>query len=410
MLSHPLCKDELGGCREIVPVPLWPHLPLQYRRSRSELRVFVLLQPAPGFCIGQQEMSSNVHVVSRRSKDDRPIVGASQGQVTGSAISHRPRVTLLCRLVIDCVKISFGFRNLEFVRDISSLTREIAASSFKKPGPQILCHYTPEESSKKIVATRTLWATCLTEQSDKTELRHGIALVEEIAMKLLDKERNPFVQSVLSGLADYMRSRRSMLFITCFCGGDASPFHIEEYGSVCFRFRRPSGGPPPLTLNGLGVERWFSPVICGQNEQRRAIRKFLVAASALLLKHSVGSEAWSRENWMASTPQRDLGQCLLTIVASFKRSKFRRDREWRLIFAPVLSMSNTAPNLIDERFSALIESEPKRHICLRRETSFPYQDGSLWPPPHETLEPYDDVVHLTAPTRWSKIIAIATGQ
>jgi hypothetical protein len=306
--------------------------------------------------------------------------------------------------------MNFGFRNLEFVRDISSLTREIAASSFRGPGPRILCHYTREESSKKIVATRTLWATCLTEQCDKTELRHGIALVEEVAMKLLDKERNPFVQSVLSGLADYMRSRRSMLFITCFCGGDASPFHIEEYGSVCFRFTRPPGGSPPLTMNGLGAERWFSPVIYGENEQRRAIRKFLVAASALLLKHSVGSAEWDRANWMASTPQRDLGQCLLTIVASFKRSKFRRDREWRLIFSPVLSLSNTAPNLIDERFNALIESQPKRHISLRRETPFPPQDGSLWPPAHDTLKPYDDVVHLTAPTRWSKMVAFAKGQ
>lgn len=306
--------------------------------------------------------------------------------------------------------MSFSFRNLEFVRDISSLTREIAASTFQGTEPRILCHYTREESSKKIVASRTLWATCLTEQSDKTELRHGIALVEEVAMKLLDKERNPFVQSVLSGLADYMRSRRPMLFITCFCGGDASPFHIEEYGSVCFRFTRPSGGPPPLTLNGSGAERWFSPVIYGENEQRRAIRKFLVAASALLLKHSVGSPEWDRANWMASTPQRDLGQCLLTIVASFKRSKFRRDREWRLIFSPALSLSNTAPSLIDEQFSALIKSQPKRHISLRRETPFPPQEGSLWPPVHDTLKPYDDVVHLTAPTRWSKMVAFAKGQ
>ena len=131
--------------------------------------------------------------------------------------------------------MDFGFRNIEFVQDISHLTREVSASAFRGPVPRILCH-TKEESSKKIIATRTLWATCLTEQSDTTELRHGIALVEEIAMELLDKQSNPFVQEVLSGLADFMRTRRSMLFITCFCGGDASPFHTETYGSVCFRF------------------------------------------------------------------------------------------------------------------------------------------------------------------------------
>lgn len=306
--------------------------------------------------------------------------------------------------------MNFGFRNLEFVEDISSLTREIAASSFKGPGPQILCHYTKPEHSQKIIATRTLWATCLTEQGDQTELRHGVALVEEVAMKLLDKERNLFVQRVLSGLADYMRTRRSMLFITCFCGGDPSPFHIEKYGSVCFRFTKPSGGPPPLTLHGLGFERWFSPVIYGENEQRRAIRKFLVKASALLVKHSVGSAEWDPHNFIGSTPQRDLGQCLLTIVASFKRSKYRREREWRLIFAPTLSLSNTAPNLIDERFGAFIESQPKRHISLRREFPPPFSDGRLWPPDPDTLNPYDDVLHLDAPTRFSRMIARVMGR
>jgi hypothetical protein len=305
--------------------------------------------------------------------------------------------------------MAFRFRNLEFIQDISNLTREIAASTFKGPGPTVLCHYTPEESSKKIIATRTLWATCLTEQSDKTELRHGIALVEDVVMQLLDKERNPFIQDVLSGLADYMRSRRSMLFITCFCGASASPFHVEKYGPVCFRFTEPGGGPPPLTLNGGGWDRWFNPVIYGENAQRRAVIDFLEAASMLLQKHAVGSVERGRMEWMASTPRRDLGQCLLTIVASFKREKFRRDREWRLIFSPALSLSNSAPNLVDESFNSLIESEPIRHVSLRREVKFPPRDGELWPPAFDDLKPYDEVVRLTPPTRWGKVFASAQG-
>jgi hypothetical protein len=305
--------------------------------------------------------------------------------------------------------MTFSFRNLEFDQDISNLTREIAVSTFKGPGPMILCHYTREESSKKIITTRTLWATCLTEQSDKTELRHGIALVEDVAMKLLDREHNPFIQEVLSGLADYMRTRRSMLFITCFCGVDASPYHMEKYGPVCFRFTRPCGGPPPLTLNGLGCDRWFSPVIYGEYDQRRAVKSFLEAASTLLLKHSSGSCERGIAKWMASTPQRDLGQCLLTIVASFKRKKYRRDREWRLIFSPTLSLSNSAPDLIDERFSSLIENQPIRHVSSRREAEFPPRDGEFWPPAQD-LKPYDDVARQATPTRWAKVIALVKGQ
>jgi len=260
------------------------------------------------------------------------------------------------------------------------------------------------------MATRSLWATCLTEQSDRTELRHGIALVEDVVMKMLDKERNPFVQDVLSGLADYMRGRRSMLFITCFCGGAASPFHAEKYGSVCFRFTRPGGGPPPLTLNGLEGDRWFSPVIYDEDDQRRAVRDFLEAASILLLKHSTGSAECGHTEWIESTARRDLGLCLLTIVASFKRKKFRRDREWRLIFSPTLSLSNSAPDLVDERFNSLIETQPRRHVSLRRETKFPPRDGEIWPLALDTSEPYDDVVHLATPTRWAKVVAFAKGQ
>jgi hypothetical protein len=306
--------------------------------------------------------------------------------------------------------MDFGFRNMEFVQDLSYLTREVAASTFRGPGPRMLCHYTRKESSKKIIATRTLWATCLTEQSDTTELLHGIALVEGVAMELLDKQSNPFVQEVLSGLADFMRSRRSMLFVTCFCGGAASPFHTETYGSVCFRFTQPHGGPPPLTLKRMGGERWFSPVIYGEKDQRRAIKHYLSAASNLLIKHLTGSFQRGRVEWMASTPRRDLGLCLLTIVAAFKRKKFYRDREWRLIFSPPLSLSNSAPNLIDETFSALVESQPRRHVSLRREVAFPPRDGEVWPPLFGDMTPYDDVLYLSPPSRLAKVVARIKGQ
>lgn len=299
---------------------------------------------------------------------------------------------------------------MEFVQDISNLTREVSASTFRGPGPRILCHYTHEESSKKIIATRTLWATCLTEQSDTTELQHGIALVEDVTMELLDKQSDPFIQEVLSGLADFMRTRRSMLFITCFCGGAASPFHTETYGSVCFRFTQPRGGPPPLTLKRMRGERWFSPVIYDEKDQRRAIEHYLSAASKLLIKHSTGSFQQRRVDWMASTPQRDLGLCLLTIVASFKRKKFYRDREWRLIFSPPLSLSSSAPNLIDEPFTALVESQPRRHVSLRREVAFPSRDGELWPPLFDESTPYDDVLYLSPPGRLAKVIARIKGR
>jgi hypothetical protein len=101
---------------------------------------------------------------------------------------------------------------------------------------------------------------------------------------------------------------------------------------------------------------------------------------------------------------------LLTIVASFKRKKFRRDREWRLTFSPALSLSYSAPDLIDEKFNSLIESQPRRHLSLRREAEFPPRDGEIWPPAYDDAKPYDDVVHVATPTLWEKVIAFAKGQ
>jgi len=293
--------------------------------------------------------------------------------------------------------MTFGLKNWEFVRDLSGLTGQIAASILKGPQPQVFCHYTSKESAEKIMATRTLWATCLTEQSDKTELCHGITLVEEVVMKLLNKERSVFVQDVLSGLCDYMRSRRFMLFITCFCEDEASSFHLQRYGSVRFRFNRQSSGPLPLVPKHSKFDRRFNPVNYCENDQRQAIEGFLRGASILLVKHSVGSEEHDPRGWMASTPRRDIGQCLLTIIASFKRHEFRDDREWRLILSPALSLSTTAPSLIDEDFNVSIKNQPKRHVPLVREAPFPPQEGSIWPPASGTLSPYDDVVHLTDP-------------
>jgi len=130
----------------------------------------------------------------------------------------------------------------------------------------------------------------------------------------------------------------------------------------------------------------------------------------LLLKHSSGSAECGHAEWIASTARRDLGLCLLTIVASFKRKKFRRDREWRLIFSPTLSLSNSAPDLVDERFNSLIEDQPRRHLSLRREVKFPPRDGEIWPPAVSNLEPYDDVMHLATPTRWAKVVAFVKGE
>jgi hypothetical protein len=289
--------------------------------------------------------------------------------------------------------LPFAVRNAEFLADLAPLTQRVGRSAFSRPSPKALYHYTGPDTAEKIIATRSVWATCVTEQKDLTELHHGIAVVERIAMDLIDKEPNFFVRRILAGLPEYMRNRRSMIFITCFCGTEASEFHLNEYGSVCFKFNIPNGQKPSLECSDFRADSWYSPVIYGERNQIKAVKVFLTEVSRLLVKHSDGRAEDDTGGWLASGPMRDIGQCLLTIVSCFKREHYKRDSEWRLIFAPNLALSYSAPKMIDDEFSTCIVDQPRWHICLRRHVPFIVEEGCIWPPDeHSRGLPFDEII------------------
>jgi hypothetical protein len=289
----------------------------------------------------------------------------------------------------------FGFRNAEFIDDLGPLTKRVAGTIFSVPVPKNLYHYTKSDTAEKIVATKQIWATCLTEQADLTELNHGIALVERVAMELMDLESNGFVRRLLSNLPELMRARRSMIFITCFCGTSSSNFHLNEYGAVCLRFEFPKPSTARfLDCNNLSGDSWLTPVIYKESDQIKAIRLFLEEASKLLKKHSQGDWADDRGGWIASGPMRDVAQCLLTIVSGFKREIFSKDCEWRLLVSPKLALTSSAPQMIDDAFSTSIFEQPKRHVCLRRYLPFVVDEGTVWPPDERTSGyPFDELTY-----------------
>jgi hypothetical protein len=187
-----------------------------------------------------------------------------------------------------------------------------------------------------------------------TELRHGIALAEQVAMDLIDSEQNPYVRRVLSEVPEFMRTRRRFTFITCFCGIKDSAYHSKKYASVCFRFDIPPQWHPELECQDSRAESWYSPVFYKERDQIRAIKLFLKDVSHLLVKHTNGAPEEDRAGWIANGPIRDIGQCLLTLVSCFKREVHERDREWRLIFTPNLALSSTAPKMADDSFDSCI--------------------------------------------------------
>ena len=235
----------------------------------------------------------------------------------------------------------------------------------------------------------------MTAQEDLTELTHGIAIAERVAMELIDREQNLFVRRILAGVPEFMRTRREMVFITCFCGAETSKFHLEKYGHVCLKFDIPEQWIPILECENDGAESWYSPVIYGEKDQIRAAKLFLTDVAGLLPKHTNGNPEDDRGGWIASGAMRDVGQCLLTMVSCFKREKYKRDEEWRLIVVPRLGLSSSAPKMIDEAFGTCVVNNPKRHVCLRRKIPFAWGGNTLWPPPESSRGlPFDQIIRV----------------
>jgi hypothetical protein len=84
--------------------------------------------------------------------------------------------------------MSFSFHSAGFVAELAPLTERVARSAFKRRAPKALYHYKSQELAEKIIASKTMWATCVTAQDDLNELTHGIAVAEHVAMELIDRE------------------------------------------------------------------------------------------------------------------------------------------------------------------------------------------------------------------------------
>jgi hypothetical protein len=117
--------------------------------------------------------------------------------------SRRHKILLQCHSVSIMPSSSLS---------LSPLTERVARSAFKRPAPKALYHYKSQELAEKIIASKTMWATCVTAQHDLTELTHGIAVAERVAMELIDREPNLFVRRVLACIPEFMRTRREMIF------------------------------------------------------------------------------------------------------------------------------------------------------------------------------------------------------
>lgn len=260
-----------------------------------------------------------------------------------------------------------GFRvsNLGLSIAISDSLGRIARETFAGPYPAILHHYTDAKAVESIIRSRSLWATCIEDQLDKSEVLHVCDLVLDSATRLFRTKIAGFAGDVLERLSHFMEERRHWIFIACFCDDSDSELHWKQYGSYCLTFNTPRPGTPALCLSDLQADCWYQRVIYDESLQRKTITEALRGIATALSQYTSGINEGPWGKMIVDMCAGHAAQLLLGIAVGFKRSVFERENEWRIVCAPRLGANTTAPKLLDENFSVNVKSTGgRRHVHL----------------------------------------------
>ena len=279
--------------------------------------------------------------------------------------------------------MGFSVSNLSLTSAIAESLREIQYKLFHGPAPHSLHHYTKSAAVvESIVRERFLWATCIADQSDQTEISHASEMAAQLAEELQGPRIPEFALSVLKRLPFFMEERKRWIFIACFCDSNDSGFHWREYGDYRLTFPFPRASTPSLTLSDPQAECWYQRVVYDERLQRVAIERSLRSISHAISHNTSGRNEGPWAQSMVDNCARNAAQLLLGIVVGFKRSSFQAEREWRIVCAPRLGTNSSAPRWIDESFAVNIKSSPRRHVLLRIQPEpHPFQPPLIPPVP-----------------------------
>jgi hypothetical protein len=262
--------------------------------------------------------------------------------------------------------MSFSVSNLSLTVTISESLRGIQDELFHGPVPQVLHHYTKASTVvQSIIRNRALWATCIADQSDQSEISHVSEKVALIADQLQVAEISEFTRDVFKRLPFFMEERKQWIFISCFCDDHDSDLHWREYGDYRLTFPSPWSGAPSLGLLDPHAECWYQRVIYDEQKQVDAMERALQAISKAISFNTSGQNEGPWAQAMIDSCARNTAQLILGIAVGFKRSLFRGEREWRIVCAPRLGSNSSAPQWIDENFAVNIKRSPRRHVPLQ---------------------------------------------
>jgi len=262
--------------------------------------------------------------------------------------------------------MGFSVSNMSLTLAIAESLRTIQHELFHGPVPLFLHHYTNSSAVvESIVRNRSLWATCIADQSDQTEISHASEMVERLSEELQCTKISEFSLRVLKRLPFFMEERKQWIFIACFSDDHNSDLHWREYGDYRLTFPSPFGGMPSLALLDPHSECWYQRVIYDERKQEDAIERALRSISLAISRNTSGRNEGPWAQAMVDSCARNAAQLLLGLAVGLKRNSFQGEREWRIVCSPRLGSNSSAPQWIDETFAVNIKSSPRRHLLLQ---------------------------------------------
>ena len=260
--------------------------------------------------------------------------------------------------------MSFHIHSLGLNEAINDAVRQIGKRLYDGAAPQSLYHYTRAETVASIINSRCLWATCLAEQTDQSELLHAISIIRDASQELIQSGVSELTADVLRQIPVLMEERRRWFFIACFCGEHSSPHHHSTYGTYCLCFTAPWTSSSFLAIQTSAADFWYQRVIYDETVQRRAMLDGLVAIADALRSYTAGVNEGPWMGMMSCNCARIAAEQLLAIAIGFKHRKFTPDEEWRIVCCPHRNPLSSAPDMADQLFSVAIRSDVRKHVDL----------------------------------------------
>lgn len=273
-----------------------------------------------------------------------------------------------------------------FACDITEAVNLVRRSLQPSVCPPVLYHSTSFDGISGIISTRTLWGTCVNGLEDKTEIEHGVEMIEtEIRQKLFGA-RDSVPGRVLHFVPEFLRDRRSWTFVVCFRGALERPTHADSaaaarcaewdhYRPYCAEFETLSDWDTRLRL-GINADHQYHRVVYDKDLQRAAIARVIGAVIDSITKNCTGTLEGPWAESQAQDHARIVAQCLIDMISGFKSPKHRWDDEWRIVCRPSVRLAGSAPDLDDNNFRPHIKSGRTRFVELAAHEQGPILSAS----------------------------------